>query len=91
MEGEVRRGRNGTGNGKRGGRWERGGQQGLEAKRRPLVRNTSEYQESYEWRGADYIRHLQHPERAQRGIGVGTVGGGPGQHGPGHLPEDQVH
>ena len=47
MDREGRRGRNGTGNGKRGGRRERGGHQGPETKSRPLVEDVSEYQKSY--------------------------------------------
>ena len=53
--------------------------------------NAAQYQESYGGGGADYIRHLKYPEQAQRGTGVGTPGNGPGQHGPGHLPGNQVH
>ena len=52
MEREVRRGRNGTGNGERGGRREQGGQRGPETKRRPLVEDVSEYQEVYEGESA---------------------------------------
>ena len=44
---EVQRGQKWTGNGKRGGKREQGGQRGSEEGRRPLVGNTSEYQESY--------------------------------------------
>ena len=58
-EREGRRGQNGTGNGKRGGRSEQGGHQGPE-KRRPLVEYVSEYQESYKGEVANSVRHLQH-------------------------------
>ena len=40
---EGQQGQNGTGNGERGGRHERGGQQGTETKRRPLVEYVSDY------------------------------------------------
>ena len=46
-------GRNRTSNGERGGRRKRVGQRGLETKRRPLVEDVLEYQESYEGEGAD--------------------------------------
>ena len=50
---EVRRGRNGDGNGGKGGRRDWGGQQGLGAKRSLLVEDVLEYWESYEGDGAD--------------------------------------
>ena len=90
-EGDVRRERKRTGNVKRGGRREQGGQRGSEEKRRPLVRIAAEYQETYGGGGVDYIWRLQYPERAQRGAGVGTLGNGPGQHGHWNLTENQVY
>ena len=50
---EGRRGRNGTGNDKGGGRLKQGGQRGTETKRRPLVEDVSEYREFYKGEGAD--------------------------------------
>ena len=47
-EREGRQGRNGTGNIEWGGRCERGGQQGMKTKRRPLSEDVSEYREFYE-------------------------------------------
>ena len=46
-------GMNGTGNGERGGRRKRGGQQELDSKRHPLVKDVSGYSESYEKEGAN--------------------------------------
>ena len=53
MEGEGRQEQKRTGNGKMGGRRERGGQQVPETKRRSLVGNVAEYRESYGGGGAD--------------------------------------
>ena len=53
MEREGLRGRNGTGNRKKVGRRNQGGQQGLETKRRLLVEDVLEYQDFYEGEGAD--------------------------------------
>ena len=53
IEREGRQGSNGTENGERGGRQERGGKRGQYTKRRLLVEDMSEYQEFYEGEGAD--------------------------------------
>ena len=90
-EGTDRRDREQTRNGERGGGRGRGGQRGAEEKNQPLVGNATEYRGFYGGGSADYIQHLQHQERAQRMTGVGTLGNGPGQHGPGNLPGDKMH
>ena len=52
-EGDGQREREQTGNGERGGRRERGGQQGSEEKKQPLVGNAAVYQEFYRGGSSD--------------------------------------
>ena len=51
--GNARGGETGPGTLKGGGRRERGGQKGPETKKRPLVEDVSQYQESYEGGGTN--------------------------------------
>ena len=70
-ERKGQRGRNGTGNGERGGRRKRGGQRGPETKRRPLVEDMSEYRYFYE--GRVLIRFVTYNIRNRRNKGLESV------------------
>ena len=58
---EGRWGRNGDGNGRRGGRRKQVGHRGPGGERSPLVEDVSDYWDSYEEGGANEVWHLQYP------------------------------